>query len=58
MKGDTIKIIDYRNARYQGQISDGAFSGTGILMDEDFTFCLAYWKDNLFHGPVFAVLPD
>ena len=39
-----IKIIDYRNARYQGQFKDDKFHGVGIILNDDFTFCLATWN--------------
>ena len=43
--------IDYRNARYQGPIdSKGNRQSLGILVDDDLSFYVSHWNDNLLDG--------
>ena len=30
----------------------------GIILDDDFTFCLGNWKQNCLNGPMISILPD
>ena len=38
--------IDYRNAKYQGEVVKGRRSGLGILIDDDLSFYASHWKDG------------
>lgn len=50
--------IDYRNARYQGQIKSLIPHGLGILIDKNLLFVLAEWIDGEINGYVMAVYPN
>lgn len=40
-------MIDYRNAKYQGEInSTQSRNGFGILVDDDLSFYASTWKDG------------
>lgn len=44
-------VIDYRNARYQGHIdSQSNRQSLGILIDDDLSFYVSHWKNNLLDG--------
>lgn len=53
-----FEIRDFRNARYQGEMQNGQPNGIGIVIDYNYLFCLAEWKDGLIDGPTFIVFPD
>ena len=36
-------IIDFRNARYQGQIKNQLPDGIGIMIDKNYMFCIGEW---------------
>lgn len=36
-----LPIIDYRNARYQGEVKKNLPHGIGIVIDSNYVFCLA-----------------
>ena len=39
--------VDYRNAKYQGEMSkSGERQGQGILIDDDLSFYASQWKDG------------
>ena len=37
---------------------DNTFHGIGMLLNDDFTVCLAIWREGKFNGPVLAIMPD
>jgi len=40
-------LIDYRNARYQGETgSKESRNGYGILIDDDLSFYASHWQDG------------
>jgi hypothetical protein len=45
-----LPIIDFRNGRYQGLVSNGLPDGPGIFMDRNFTLCIAEWKNGQING--------
>lgn len=53
-----LGAIDFRNARYQGEIENQLPHGLGIVIDQSLLFCLATWYKGTINGPVFAVYPD
>ena len=53
-----MECIDFRNARYQGQIKNNKPHGIGVSIDRNHLFCLAEWKNGRIDGPLFAVYPD
>lgn len=50
--------IDFRNARYQGEISNNRPHGLGIAIDNNHLFCLAQWNQGKISGPIFVIFPD
>ena len=43
--------LDYRNARYEGYIDgQGSRNSLGILIDDDLSFYVSHWKNNLLDG--------
>ena len=53
-----MQCIDFRNARYQGQIQELQPHGVGITIDDNHLFCLAKWNRGHIDGPVFIAYPD
>ena len=51
-------FIDFRNARYQGEVRDRKPHGIGITIDNNHLFCLAHWNAGKIDGPVFVVFPE
>lgn len=45
--------IDYRNAKYQGEVnpSGNTRKGYGILIDDDLSFYASLWRDGKLSGP-------
>lgn len=50
--------LDYRNARYEGRTKKGMPHGEGIVIDLNYLFCLASWREGQIDGPCFVVFPD
>lgn len=46
--------IDYRNARYQGQVDNLEPHGTGIALSEQMHFILSNWKNGVVDGKSLA----
>lgn len=64
-----LRILDYRNGKYQGFTIQDSFIkdglGTwqpyiiiGILIDDNYSFLLTEWKQDAIDGPFFMVYPD
>jgi hypothetical protein len=53
-----LPAINYRNGRYQGQIKDKLPHGVGILIDKDYLFCLAEWRNGEIDGCTFILFPS
>ena len=53
-----INIIDYRNARFQGQQNNYHFHGLNAILNEDFSFFLSNWKNDIVDGPSFLIFPN
>lgn len=53
-----IKIIDYRNGRFQGFLDEECYSGLGATLDDEFGFSLSYWKNGSMNGPCLFIFPD
>ncbi len=53
-----LETLDYRNARYQGEVKNEQPNGLGIIIDYNYLFCLAEWQDGRINGPTFIVFPD
>lgn len=59
-------IIDFRNAKFQGQTKNNLPHGIGIdftyilgiIIDQHFLFCLSEWYQGQITGYCFIVFPD
>ena len=51
-------IIDFRNARYQGQSKNELPNGVGILLDKNQLFCLAEWNMGEIQGAAVVIFPS
>lgn len=53
-------MVDYRDAKYQGEISDYLKlpNGTGMLMNIDYLLVISYWQEGMIDGPTFILFPE
>jgi hypothetical protein len=51
-------IIDFRNARYQGQTKNHLPDGIGLLIDNKMMFCMAEWVAGEIRGPAVIIFPS
>ena len=51
-------VLDSRNTKYQGQITDDSLNGIGILIDNMFTTILTTWKKHTLNGPSIIIFPS
>ncbi|MCB0368496.1 MAG: hypothetical protein KDD45_03410 [Bdellovibrionales bacterium] len=53
-------IVDYRNAKYQGEISEYERipSGLGILLSIDYHAVIAHWQEGVINGPCCIFYPS
>lgn len=55
-----LRILDYRNGKYQG-ITRGAEmvrDGIGIVLDHNYLLSIASWKRDTVEGETFIIFPD
>lgn len=50
------KILEYRNAIYQGQTKANKRNGTGILITDDGKIFVGTWKNDQLYGHAFVAL--
>ena len=58
MKTNYYGCSEYRNAKYQGSIKEGAPKGLGMLVDNRYVFVGGFWEDSNVNGPAFIVFPN
>lgn len=53
-------MVDYRNAKYQGEVSDYLKlpNGTGMLVNIDYQLVISHWQEGIIEGPVFTLSPE
>lgn len=53
-------MVDYRDAKYQGEVSDYLKlpNGTGMLMNIDYLLVISYWQEGMIDGPTFILFPE
>lgn len=57
--GNTPKVVDYRNARYQGLLSSSdKRHGFGILVDDAMNIYCSEWSQGLMDGMTFLYLSN
>ena len=50
------KILEYRNAIYQGQTKSNKRNGSGILINDDGKILVGTWKNDQLYGQAFIVV--
>jgi hypothetical protein len=55
-----LRIIDYRNGKYQGTTTGPQMTrqGVGMVLDHNYLLAIAAWKEGCADGPVITVFPD
>jgi hypothetical protein len=55
-----LRILDYRNAKYQGSITGINLirNGHALLLDPNYLFVMANWQNGKIEGHSFIVYPD
>ncbi len=53
-----FSYLDYRNAKFQGHLTNGQPDGVGIVIDDEFNMALTSWKGNIPTGPTLIVFPN
>ncbi len=55
-----LRIIDYRNGKYQGTTiaPNMVREGVGMILDHNYLFAIAAWKQGFADGPAFIAFPD
>lgn len=55
-----LRIIDYRNGKYQGTTVGVQMTreGVGMILDHNYLFAIATWKQGFVDGPAIIVFPD
>ena len=53
-----LRIMDYRNAKYQGETYKYLRNGLGLLLDDHFTLIIGEWNKNQLHGSCVIVYPE
>lgn len=55
-----LRILDYRNGKYQGTTTAPLMTreGVGMVLDHNYLFAIAAWKQGVADGPALIVFPD
>lgn len=53
-----LGILDSRNTKYQGCISNQTYQGIGMLIDSKFMTIVTNWNDNKPNGHSFIIYPS
>ncbi len=59
-KEERLRIVDYRNAKYQGTTAGARMvrSGVGMALDHNYLLALAAWRAGRVEGEALVVYPD
>lgn len=55
-----LRILDYRNGKYQGTTvgSQMTRDGVGMVLDHNYLLAIAAWKEGYVDGEVIIIFPD